>query len=157
MKQREPAIVAVHAVLRRDEHVLLGLRQGTGWSDGQWHLPSGHVEQESALAALVREVWEELAVVVDPAATQLVHVLHHWGRPSRLNLFFEVTSWEGEPVNAEPDKCAGLGWFPLDRLPTITVAYAEHALGCYQGSVPYSEFGFAGDRAASGAAAKLPR
>jgi 8-oxo-dGTP diphosphatase len=144
---REPAILAVHAILRRGGSVLLGLRQGTGWSDGQWHLPSGHVEQEPALASLVREAWEELGVVIDPAATRLVHVLHYWGRPARINLFFEVTAWEGEPVNAEPHKCADVRWFDLGRLPSITVAYAAQALDLYQRGLPYSEFGFTAEPA----------
>lgn len=145
MKHRDQAILAVHAILRRDDQVLLGLRQGTGWSDGQWHLPAGHVEQESALASLVREAWEELGVIIDPAATQLVHVLHYWGRPSRINFFFEVTAWEGEPVNAEPDKCAGVRWFDLDKLPSMTVAYAAQALDRFRHGLPYSEFGFAAE------------
>ncbi|MCP2321898.1 8-oxo-dGTP pyrophosphatase MutT (NUDIX family) [Hamadaea flava] len=144
--EREPAIIAVHAVLRRGDQVLLGLRQGTGWSDGHWHLPSGHVERESSLAALVRETWEELGVIVDPAATRLVHVLHFWGAPSRLNLFFEVGAWDGEPVNAEPDKCAAVGWFDLDRLPPMTVAYAAQGLARYRQGIAYSDFGFAPER-----------
>jgi 8-oxo-dGTP diphosphatase len=141
---REQAILAVHVILRRDAGVLLGLRQGTGWSDGQWHLPSGHVEQEPALTALVREAWEELGVVLDPASARLVHVMHHWGTPSRLNLFFEVTSWEGEPVNAEPHKCADVHWFDVERLPHAMVAYAVQALHCYERGIPYSEWGFTG-------------
>jgi len=146
MTVREQAILAVHAVLRRGDQVLLGLRQGTGWSDGHWHLPSGHVERESSFAALVRESWEELGVIVDPAATRLVHVLHYWGSPARINLFFEVTAWEGEPVNAEPGKCAAVAWFDLDRLPPVTVAYAAQGLALYPRGITYSEYGFAAER-----------
>ncbi|NUR72846.1 MAG: NUDIX domain-containing protein [Hamadaea sp.] len=146
MTDRDVSILAVHAVLRRGDQVLLGLRQGTGWSDGHWHLPAGHVERESSLAALVREAWEELGVIVDPAATRLVHVLHFWGSPSRINLFFEVGAWEGDPVNAEPAKCAAVGWFDLDRLPPATVAYAAQGLARYREGVAYSEFGFAPER-----------
>ncbi|NUR28984.1 MAG: NUDIX domain-containing protein [Catenulispora sp.] len=145
---RESAIVAVHAILRRGPGILLGLRQGTGWSDGRWHLPSGHVEQEPALTALVRESWEELGVIVDPAHARLVHVLHYWGRPSRLNLFFEVTGWDGDPVNAEPHKCADVHWFDLQKLPHNIVGYAEQALRCYERGVEYSEWGFVAARAA---------
>ena len=31
----------------------------------------------------------------------------------------------GEPVNAEPHKCGGLGWFSAARPPEGTVGYTE--------------------------------
>ncbi|MEV0457076.1 NUDIX hydrolase [Catellatospora methionotrophica] len=145
MKHREQAIVAVHLILRRDDDVLLGLRINTGWSDGCWHLPAGHLEAgESPLDALVRETAEELGLSLDPAQVELVHTVHCRGEASRLQLFFQVRQWSGSPVNAEPDKCADLHWFSLRKLPTPLVGYTEAALARLLDGAPYSEWDDAG-------------
>ncbi len=149
VKHRAQAIVAVHLILRRGDDVLLGLRFNTGWSDGCWHLPAGHVEPgETPLDALVREAAEELGLALDPAQAELVHLLHYAEDPPRLNLFFEVTRWSGAPVNAEPGKCADLHWFSLHKLPSPLVGYAGAALAHRRGGVPYSEWAEAGSAAA---------
>ncbi|GAA2401288.1 hypothetical protein Cme02nite_58690 [Catellatospora methionotrophica] len=145
MKHRERAIVAVHLILRRDDDVLLGLRINTGWSDGCWHLPAGHLEAgESPLDALVRETAEELGLSLDPAQVELVHTVHCRGEASRLQLFFQVRQWSGSPVNAEPDKCADLHWFSLRKLPTPLVGYTGAALARLLDGAPYSEWDDAG-------------
>ena len=144
VKHRAQAIVAVHLILRRGDDVLLGLRLNTGW-----HLPAGHVEPgETPLDALVREAAEELGLALDPAHAELVHLLHYAEQTPRLNLFFEVRRWSGEPVNAEPGKCADLHWFSLHKLPTPLVGYAGAALAHRRRGVPYSEGAEAGSAAA---------
>ncbi|GIJ49787.1 hypothetical protein Val02_66730 [Virgisporangium aliadipatigenens] len=137
------AQVDVHLILRRGDEILLGLRKGTGWADGHWHLPSGHGEDgEPATAATAREAVEELGITVDPADLRLVHVVHHHTDSARLAFFFETSRWSGEPVNAEPHKCADLAWFPLAALPTPTIPYARHALDLYPKGETYSELGW---------------
>lgn len=104
--------------------ILLALRENTGYADGQWNLPSGKVEPgEELLAAALREAREEVAV--DITAARLATVVHvqRTAETPRVGFFFEVESWQGEPVNAEPPKCGGLRWVPLDALPDNTVPY----------------------------------
>ncbi|MFE3448907.1 2'-5' RNA ligase family protein [Nonomuraea sp. NPDC059194] len=138
---RFKAIVDVHVLLVRDGKVLLGRRAGTGYADGQWHLPSGHLEAgESAVEAAVREAGEEVGVVIDPADLTFVHAMHR--APDRLGLFFRAERWDGEPYNAEPDKCDALEWHPLDRLPADTVDYPEAALMAIGEGRPFAQFGF---------------
>ncbi|WP_185447298.1 hypothetical protein [Kribbella qitaiheensis] len=36
-------IIDVHLLLVRDGQILLAQRQGTGYADGQWHMPSVHL------------------------------------------------------------------------------------------------------------------
>ncbi|GAA5059395.1 8-oxo-dGTP pyrophosphatase MutT (NUDIX family) [Thermocatellispora tengchongensis] len=121
-------VVDVHLLLVDGEKVLLGRRRDTGYADGEWHImPSGHLEEgESVLDTAVREAREELGVRVSPADIEPAHVMHHRnaGGTARIGLFFVCRRGYGTPVNAEPHKCAELGWFPADALPPDTVPYA---------------------------------
>ena len=148
---RYRAVVDVHLLLLRNGQVLLGERQHTGYEDGKFHLPAGHLEAgESLVDALRREAREELGVRIDPADVTLAHLLHHHSAASgqgRVAVFFAVRRWQGEPQNLEPDKCARLAWFSLDRLPSNLVPYARHALAQVTASVPFSLYGWEhGDR-----------
>ena len=143
MSERQRVCVDVHLILRCGDQVLLGQRQNTGWGDGCWHLPSGHGEdRESARATLVRETAEEIGVQVAPEDARFVHLLHHWTESGRIAIFFEVTRWTGEPVNTEPDKCAGWQWFPVSALPDPMIPYAAQAMADYAKGNMYSERGW---------------
>lgn len=121
----------------RVREVLMGRRRGTGYGDGLWHLPSGHLEAgESVVRAAVREAREEVGVVVDPDDLTFVHVMHR--APDRVGLFFAANRWAGEPYNAEPHKCSELGWWPLDRLPADMVGYPAAALARIRDGVPFA-------------------
>jgi ADP-ribose pyrophosphatase YjhB (NUDIX family) len=143
MSQRQRAQVDVHLILRRGDEILLGLRQNTGWADGCWHVPSGHGEdREAATTTLVREAGEEIGVVIDPAEARFAYLLHHVTESARMAVFFEVTRWQGEPANTEPDKCAGWQWFPVSALPEPLVGYATQALAGYLKGEHYGERGW---------------
>ena len=102
---------------------------------------------ESVLEAAVREVREELGVVVE--ATDLVPVTTmHRGQPGgpaleqRVDFFFTATRWEGSPEIREPGKVADLRWFPFVALPhpvvphELTVLRALHDEGRHGTRVP---------------------
>ncbi|MEU8194548.1 NUDIX domain-containing protein [Microbispora amethystogenes] len=120
-------VVDVHLLVTDGDRVLLGRRHGTGYADGEWQImPSGHLEEgETAVDATIREAREELGI--DPYGCEVVHVMHHRnpGGTARVGLFLVPGGYTGTPVNAEPHKCAELGWFPMDRLPERTVPYAR--------------------------------
>ena len=124
---RNGLIVDLHLILRQDVRILFGLRRNTGFSDGMYHLPAGHLEDEETISAgAIREAKEELGIDIHPDDLHLVHVMHQ--RSGRLSLFFEVGKWSGDLVNAEPHKCESLDWIPADRLPENIVPYAAIAL-----------------------------
>lgn len=124
---RTGLIVDLHLILRQGDRILLGLRRNTGFSDGLYHLPAGHLEdEETVTAGAIREGREELGIDIDAADLHLVHVMHQ--REGRLSLFFEVEKWSGKLVNAEPHKCESLDWIAVDHLPQNMVAYAVAAL-----------------------------
>ncbi|KAJ1488286.1 NUDIX hydrolase domain-like protein, partial [Baffinella frigidus] len=62
MAARAPHIhAAAYLLLRRGSSVLLGKRWGTGWMDGKYTLPAGHVDPgERILQAAAREAREEI-------------------------------------------------------------------------------------------------
>lgn len=132
---RHTQIVDVHLLLRREGQVLLSRRAGTGYADGLLHAPSGHVEHdEDVRAALLREAEEEVGLVLRADQVSVALVMQHRAPDggARIGWFFEAWLEAGqEPVNAEPDKCAGIGWYALDRLPQEMVAYCRAGLEAY--------------------------
>jgi mutator protein MutT len=133
----------VHLILLENNHVLFGRRQNTGYEDGAYHLPSGHLEAgESVVAALVREAKEEIGVTIRPDAVEFSHVMHNSSSGGRAAFFFTVSQWDGEPENREPEKCSELRWFPLDSLPNHMIAYCRSALERTAANQPFSIYGW---------------
>lgn len=123
--------------------ILLIRRAHTGYRDGYYSLPAGHVEEnESVTESTVRESFEEIGIRVNLKDLVFVHALHNKENDIRLFFFFRAMRWKGEPYNKEPGKCSDVRWFPIDHLPLNTVGYIRHAIECYQKQIFYSEFGW---------------
>jgi len=140
-------LAAAHLLLFDDEERLLMLRRAnTGYEDGKWSLPAGHIDRgESAVAAAVREAKEELGIDVQPSdvAFQLVmHKADPVDAAERIDFFFTVRTWSGVPTNREPHKCDGLSWFPIEDRPELTIEYIDCALDEIAGYERYVEFGW---------------
>ncbi|MFD4587755.1 methyltransferase domain-containing protein [Streptomyces sp. NPDC058423] len=135
-RARHSEIVDVHLVLRRGDDVLLARRAGTGYADGLWNGPSGHVEDgEDVRAAMVREAREEIGVELAPEDLRVALVMQHRGPgdPPRTGWFFEADHGRGgEPYNREPHKCSELAWHPLTALPDDMVAYGRAGYEAYR-------------------------
>jgi ADP-ribose pyrophosphatase YjhB (NUDIX family) len=133
----------VHLLLLDGDNMLFGRRQNTGFEDGAYHVPSGHLEAgESLPAALIREAKEEIGVTIAPEAVEFAHVMHNSSSGGRVAFFFAVRHWEGTPENREPDKCSELRWFPLRALPNHMVAYCRTALNHVTDGQPFSIYGW---------------
>lgn len=134
-------VIDLHVILRNGSAVLLGLRKNTGFCDGMYHLPAGHLEEaETILDGIAREAKEELGIDIEIADLALVHTMHH--HSGRVAFFFEAPRWAGDVTNAEPQKCERLAWFPHDRLPENLVPYARAALQRIDGGQTVSAFGW---------------
>jgi 8-oxo-dGTP pyrophosphatase MutT (NUDIX family) len=136
-------IPASYLILRRGDEVLLSRRKGTGWRDGYWSLPAGHVEAgESAMAACLREAVEEIGVLVQPHDLVPLCTVHRTGGTGeqldeRVDFFFATDVWSGEPTNLEPHKCEELAWFALKDLPSPVVEPVDQVLaGLLSGRLP---------------------
>ncbi|MGY1871472.1 NUDIX hydrolase [Nocardia gipuzkoensis] len=133
----------VHLVLRRGDTVLYGQRCNTGFEDGSWHLPAGHLEAgESVVTALIREAAEEIGVTIKPEDVQFSHFMHNSSSGGRMAIFFTVTEWQGEPENREPDKCSALDWFALDTPPDRVIDYCRAAMKHIAEGTPFSVYGW---------------
>jgi 8-oxo-dGTP diphosphatase len=130
--------VDVLLLLTDADRVLLALREGTGYADGQWNLPSGKVEYgEDAVSAVIREAAEEIGVRLGLDEPRMAAVVHHRNAAghARVGLVFTAAhdpQRHGEPVNAEPHKCAKVEWFPVDLLPSNTYAYTAASVRAYR-------------------------
>ena len=135
--------VAVHIFFLRDTQILLMRRFNTGYEDGKLSVVAGHVDAgETVTQAVIREVGEEVGVVLDPKGIQIVHVMNRKSEDERIDFFMAVRQWSGEIVNMEPNKCNELAWYPVTNLPQNTVPYVRHAIECFQKGISYSEFGW---------------
>lgn len=75
--------------------------------------------------------------MVDPGDLRFVHVMHHRNEcgAARVGFFFAASRWEGEPVNMEPHKCAGLVWADPNALPPNMIPYqAAGVANCHRGA-----------------------
>lgn len=134
---------AAHLLLLKDGKVLLARRFNTGYEDGNYSVPSGHIEgDETASKGLIREVKEETGIDLMPSSVRMIHIMHRKSEDVRLDFFFEATSWVGEPKILEPNKCDELRWFSMNHLPENTIPYIRSAIENYQNKKYYSEFGW---------------
>ena len=131
MKERFKVVPALFTVILKDEQVLLLRRQNTGWLDGYYEPPSGHLEANETLqAGTVRELAEETGLTVNPEDLELMHIYQNYHNTDRpyLGFIFKANKWQGEPEIREPEKCDDMRFFSLDNLPKVT-PYVKHALG----------------------------
>lgn len=87
---------------------------------GCWEIPGGKVGFGETLEdAIKREIKEEYGVEIElikqfPAANHFIpSEKQHWVPTS----FLAKIKKGQEPKILEPDKCDGIGWFPLNKLP----------------------------------------
>jgi 8-oxo-dGTP diphosphatase len=140
---RSHFVVAVHLFFLRDDGVLLLRRFNTGWEDGNYSVPAGHVEAgETVTEAAVREAHEEIGVSVKPHQVRVVHVMNRKSDDERIDFFLRVENWTGDIVNKEPDKCDDLQWYPVTSLPSNIIPYVRQGLENSQNGILYSEFGW---------------
>jgi len=141
-KERHTLRAAVYLLLKKGNQILLLLRRNTGYKDGNYSLPSGHLEGgESAITAMIREAKEEVSVVVRKEDLEFAHVICRKSGPHEyIDLFFVAKNWQGTPENSEPEKHGEIKWVSVDNLPENMVPEIKHAIEKSQKKEMYSEF-----------------
>jgi 8-oxo-dGTP diphosphatase len=131
MIDRLKVLPAVFVFLIKDSKVLLLRRAQTGWLDGFYDPPAGHLELDETLQeGAVRELKEEAGVVVDPKDLKLIHIYQNYNslKAPYIGFMFAAQQWHGEPTIQEKNKCDDMQFFELDNLPEKTTPYAKIAL-----------------------------
>jgi 8-oxo-dGTP diphosphatase len=105
--------VACGVLVDADGQVLMAQRPPGKIAAGHWEFPGGKIEPgETTLAALSRELREELGVEV-LAAEPLIDFVHRY-RDRRVRLrTYRVTAYRGQPQGQEAQT---LAWRPVTRL-----------------------------------------
>ena len=89
-------------ILRRGDRILICQRAGNDAFTGKWEFPGGKIRGgESAEEALVRELAEELDIVVRSGDLRPAETIRHQypGGPRVELHFFHVLTFRGDPVN----------------------------------------------------------
>lgn len=143
MTERNKAIPAVYILLEKDGKILLGRRCNTGYEDGNYQVPAGHVEDGELLTeAIIREAKEEVGINLNVNDLEFSHISYrprHDNTDDRIDIFFKTSKWEGEVKNMEPEKCDNLDWFSMDNLPENMTYHVRDAIKCMQKVVFFKE------------------
>ena len=121
MEERYKSMICVDLLLTRIKNniteVLLMLRKNTGYNDGKYELPGGHLEEnEDLMQAMIRETKEELNIELKREDLKIEHILHHY-KGNRIKFLVSANFYIGELKIGEPDECEKIDWFNIDNLP----------------------------------------
>jgi len=123
----ELLLVAAAALIDGTGQVLVQQRPLTGSLPGLWEFPGGKIESgETPEYALVRELHEELGVVVRPDDLQpAAFASEPLGQRHLVMLLFLCRAWEGDPA---PLHAADLQWLSPGALYAIPMPPADRPL-----------------------------
>lgn len=126
--ERDGFPVVVHILLERDGRLFLLRRARTGFMDGYYGLPGGHLRRgENVSEAAARECQEETGVLPEDLKPRCV-LPYISGRHQGLNFLFEAHKFAGEPRINEPDLFDDCCWVARDHLPGEVAPWLAEAL-----------------------------
>jgi 8-oxo-dGTP pyrophosphatase MutT (NUDIX family) len=131
-------------LIEKEGKILLLKRQNTGYRDGWYNPPGGHLDEgESLRRSAAREAFEETGITVLQKDLDCINVMHKFENDGDSVMFtMKAKRWKGTPANMEPKVCGGIGWFRAERLPKKTIPYVRHLIKNIRSNVFYSEFGW---------------
>lgn len=120
MEKRNKIPITVQIVLEKGEDILLMKRKNTGYADGQYCLPGGHVEaNEEIRKALAREAKEEIGITIKSQDMEFYKVLNRKVNEQQeyIDFIFKAKKWTGKIQNIEKEKCEEIKWINKNKLP----------------------------------------
>jgi len=94
-------ILVTAAIIRRNGLILLTRRRPDAHLPNLWEFPGGKVEPgESLMAALQREIREELGITID-VGDEYYMTTHHYATKSVELHFFNCLIVDGEPISID--------------------------------------------------------
>ena len=125
--------------------VLLQRRKNTGFADGLWDLScSGHVEKDESMSdTVLRECTEELGISLKKQDLRFVCFVHKRDESAVYYYgYFVCGKFEGVPKIMERNKCDGLLWADIDKLPAEVIPDRVEAVKAYKSGANYFEYGW---------------
>lgn len=133
--------VTVHLFFLHENQILLLRRFNTGFRDGEYSVPAGHLDGgETVMQAAIREGKEEVGVDIEEKDMSFSSVMHRIEDEERVDFFVQVHRWDGEPFNAEPDKCDDVRWVDINALPANIIPYVRQALDNHLNGMKFAEY-----------------
>jgi ADP-ribose pyrophosphatase YjhB (NUDIX family) len=136
---------ASYLIVKNGANVLLSLRKNTGFMDSYYGLVAGHIEEnESASQACIREAKEEANIDILAEDIKPAHIAQRISSVDRVyfDIYFLLENYTKNINNLEPEKCGGLEWFEIKKLPNNILPYVRDVLTNYFNGIFYSETGF---------------
>lgn len=133
---------AVYGIINRNNKIVLMRRFNTGYKDGYFTLPAGHIEEnELPKETMIREIKEETGIICKKEDLNPIHVIHRITDTGRtyVDYFFEIQNFENEPIILESNKCDVLDWFDINELPENTLEHVKETINHIKNKIHISE------------------
>ena len=145
MEERYLSRIGVDIFLERKneilgrKQILMLKRAGTGYCDGYYDLPGGHLEaNEDIFDGMIREAKEEIGISIKREDMEILHIYHRYKR-GMLKFVFKADKYDGTPINNEPDKCEKIEWIDFENLPENIVPSIKIELDNIKRGIYYSK------------------
>lgn len=128
--ERNKIPVTALIMLIKNGKILLLRRQNTGYEDGKYSLPGGHVEKaEEIKEAAIREAKEEIGINIDYKDLSVVHVLNRKVKDNAyVDFVLKASKWNGNIEIKEKDLCDELVWADISNLPDNTIPFVKNVI-----------------------------
>lgn len=139
MEKRNKISITALLILLKEDKILLTRRYNTGYEDGKYSLPGGHVEKgEEIRDAAIREAYEELGIEIDKDDVKIEHVFDRKvGDDAYVDFIIKCTNWKGEVQNKEQDKCDEIKWVDKDHIPENILPFMNELFKENDFYIPY--------------------
>lgn len=128
MEERNKLPVSVQLLLEKDNKILLLKRKNTGYEDGKYCLPGGHVEaNEEIRQAMKREAKEEIGINLNIEDLKLHMILNRkiTNKGEYIDFIFKANNWTGIITNVEKEKCEEMIWVDISNIPNNTIDFIK--------------------------------
>lgn len=128
-RHKIPITVQLLMINEADE-VLLTRRLNTGYEDGKYCLPGGHVEEnEEIKSAMIREAKEEIGVDINENDLEVYKVINRRvNKGEYIDFILKPKNWKGEIQIKEKDKCDDIMWANINKIPQNTLPFIQEVL-----------------------------
>ncbi len=141
MEERNKFPITVQLVLKQENNILLLKRKNTGYGDGKYCLPGGHVEQnEEIRKSAIREAKEEIGIDINLRDLELYKILNRKinDKEEYVDFVFKVEKWSGNVKNIETEKCEEIIWKDIKDISENTLDFIPQIFNQEDIYIPYN-------------------